>query len=240
MLFDEDEEGEKAFGKVKSGSLRGVSVGYQITKARRIEEDEEFEGTKGPALIAQKWMPYEISLTPIPLDATVGVGRDLTRSLEGIEIEKSTSQQEVNQMEEKEIKLLIKTSITEAITGLKIPNGDDIVTKVKSALAEDARPKLKVNGEEYVDLTSRAGAVSPECKLKVADMVGDGKNADEIKTYILDVATKKVDAKDTHGRQILDDKNKDTKTDGPVGSFKQIEDQAFWDGLSNPSAFTLN
>jgi len=237
MLFDDDDEGEKAFGKVKSGSLRGVSVGYQITRAREIKEEEEFEGIKGPALIAQRWEPYEISLTPIPLDATVGIGRDATRSLEGIEIEQSTKtiKQEVTEMDEKEIKQLIAN----AVVDLKIPSAEDIAESVRASLAEDARPKLMVSPEEYRDLTSRAGAVSPDCKLGVADMVGDGKNADEIKTYILDEATN-PDAKDKQGRTILDDEGKEKKPEGPVVSFKQIEEQEFFDGLSDPSAFALN
>jgi len=91
MRFDEDEESEIAMRKVQSGSLRGVSVGYLIQKVRKVREDEEcdFNGEtiKGPAMIAVRWKPIEFSLTPIPADADVGVGRDLTRSLDGIEIE---------------------------------------------------------------------------------------------------------------------------------------------------------
>lgn len=90
--FDNDEDGERAMQKVLSGSLRGVSVGYRIIKAREVLKDEEYEGIEGPALIALRWMPYEISLTPIPADATVGIGRELTRSLEGIEIIKSSKE----------------------------------------------------------------------------------------------------------------------------------------------------
>ena len=235
MLFDEDDEGDRALGKVKSGSLRGVSVGYQILKARRIEEDEEFEGVKGPALIAQKWMPYEISLTPIPLDSTVGVGRDATRSFEGIEIEQSTKQMEVKEMDKEEIMRLIK----EAVSAIEIPKAVDIASAVRSLLEEDAKPKFKISAEDFGDLMSRAGAVSPDCKLKVADMVGDGKNADEIKDYILDKATK-PDAGDTGGRTPLDDKNKDKDTDGLISSFKQIDDDDFFGGIGNPTAYALN
>lgn len=85
IVFDDDEDGNKAFAKVRSGSLKGVSVGYLINKARRVEEDEEYEGIEGPALIALKWTPYEISLTPIPADASIGVGRQ-QRRLDDVEI----------------------------------------------------------------------------------------------------------------------------------------------------------
>jgi len=90
--FDDTEDGRTARTRVKAKSLRGVSVGYQILKARIVEKDEVYEHPvigriDGPAFIALRWEPIEISLTPVPADGTVGVGRDATRSLDGIEIE---------------------------------------------------------------------------------------------------------------------------------------------------------
>lgn len=90
--FDKDDEGERAMQKVISGSLRGVSVRYLIHKVRRVDEDEEYEmptgqKVRGPGWVALRWEPIENSLTPIPADANVGVGRDFTRSLDGIEFE---------------------------------------------------------------------------------------------------------------------------------------------------------
>jgi len=95
--FDETDEGELAMKRVKSGSLRGVSVGYMVEKFRRLNPDEEFEigggkikggDERNPTYVAVRWIPYEVSLTPIPADATVGVGRDM-RSLDGIEVEEN-------------------------------------------------------------------------------------------------------------------------------------------------------
>ena len=240
--FDEDPDAQLAKSKVKSGSLRGASFAYQIHKVQKVMDGEKWTDPgsgveyKGPIVLATKWMPFEITLTPIPADHTVGPNKnDLTKSLEGIEIEQSTKQTEVKEMEEKEVKQLI----ADAIKGFDIPKTDDIVKAVRAGLVEDAKPKFNVSGEEFKDLTSRAGAISPECKLTVTDMVGDGKKADEIKNYILDEATK-PDAKDKHGRTILDDKNKDNQTDGPISSFKQIEDDDFFGGIGNPTAYALN
>jgi len=90
--FDDDDTGNLAMKKVKSRSLKGVSFGYVITKGRRVLEGEEWTDPdsqktyKGPAIVATRWEPYEITLTPIPADPTVGLGREMTRSLEGIEI----------------------------------------------------------------------------------------------------------------------------------------------------------
>jgi hypothetical protein len=93
VLFDPDEDGQKAKGKVESGSLKGVSVGYMVNKFREVLADETYElptgkNIKGPAMVAIRWTPYEISMTPIPMDINSTVGREMTRSLEGIEIER--------------------------------------------------------------------------------------------------------------------------------------------------------
>ena len=77
--FDSDEESEVIFQKVKSGTLKGVSVGYKIgvieeVMPGKISTDGRFNG---PCDVAREWMPYEISVVSVPADATVGVGREL-------------------------------------------------------------------------------------------------------------------------------------------------------------------
>jgi hypothetical protein len=94
--FDDDDIGNMAFGKVRSKSLRGVSVGYLIDKAVRIFEKDTYivrDGfeIKGPALIATRWTPYEISLTPIPLDPSTTVR---SYSLDNIELEEKAPVQD--------------------------------------------------------------------------------------------------------------------------------------------------
>ena len=75
--FDSDAESEVIFQKVKSGTLKGVSVGYQVevwedVSANNKSSDGRFEG---PCSVAKQWTPYEISIVSIPADPTVGVGR---------------------------------------------------------------------------------------------------------------------------------------------------------------------
>lgn len=77
--FDKDEASEVVFQKVKSGTLKGVSVGYRINvveevKPGAVSTDGRFTG---PCDVARDWMPYEISIVSVPADATVGVGREL-------------------------------------------------------------------------------------------------------------------------------------------------------------------
>lgn len=77
--FDSDEESEVIYQKVKSGTLKGVSIGYRICSTEevavnQVSQDARF---KGPCTIAKRWFPYEISIVSVPADSTVGVGREL-------------------------------------------------------------------------------------------------------------------------------------------------------------------
>ena len=77
--LDNDEDSERIRGKIASGTLRGVSVGYMVdawedVRAGKRSEDGRFEG---PCSVARRWWPYEISIVSVPADATVGVGRVL-------------------------------------------------------------------------------------------------------------------------------------------------------------------
>ena len=75
--FDDDAEADVIYQKVKSGTLKGVSVGYRVSNweevaANKLSSDGRFTG---PCEIAVKWEAYEISIVSVPADPTVGVGR---------------------------------------------------------------------------------------------------------------------------------------------------------------------
>ncbi len=79
VQFDEDEESDKIYQKVKSGTLKGVSVGYMVNVWEDVAEgvtstDGRFTG---PCSVATRWTPYELSIVSIPADTTVGVGRSM-------------------------------------------------------------------------------------------------------------------------------------------------------------------
>ena len=77
ITFDDDEEAERILAKVRSGSLRGVSVGYGVSKWEEISSGEKADGIAGPAKIARRWQPFEISIVTVPADPSVGVGRSM-------------------------------------------------------------------------------------------------------------------------------------------------------------------
>lgn len=79
VQFDEDEESDKIYQKVKNGTLKGVSVGYTVDVWENIaagaaSTDGRFQG---PCELATHWTPYELSIVSLPADTTVGVGRSL-------------------------------------------------------------------------------------------------------------------------------------------------------------------
>lgn len=77
--FDTDKDAEKIYQKVKSGTLKGVSVGYKVDVWEEVLPNKQSSDGRftGPCSIAKKWWPFEISIVSVPADATVGVGREM-------------------------------------------------------------------------------------------------------------------------------------------------------------------
>ena len=82
--FDSDEASEVIYQKVKGGTLKGVSVGYLVDDWEEVMPNKQSADGRftGPADIARKWTPYEISIVSVPADPTVGVGRELEEETE--------------------------------------------------------------------------------------------------------------------------------------------------------------
>ena len=82
--FDSDEDADLIYQKVKSGTLKTTSEGYQIDSWEEVKPTKQAAdgGFTGPADIARKWTPYEISIVSVPADPTVGVGRELEEETE--------------------------------------------------------------------------------------------------------------------------------------------------------------
>lgn len=76
VTFDDDADAEIIYQKVKSGTLKGVSVRYSVDSWEEVIAGKaSADGFTGPCDIARKWTPLEISIVSVPADATVGVGR---------------------------------------------------------------------------------------------------------------------------------------------------------------------
>lgn len=91
IIFDDDDESEKIYQKVRSGTLKGVSVGYSVdaweeVRVGGVSSNGRFSG---PCEVAVKWSPYEVSIVSVPADDSVGVDRTLQDAPEFGEEERS-------------------------------------------------------------------------------------------------------------------------------------------------------
>lgn len=229
IVFDDDELSQQVWSKVQSGSLKGTSIGYAIQAFKELQKDETWRGYEGPAYVATKWAIHEVTLTPIPADSTVGIGRAMSRSLDGIEIdcEKQNIQGD-SKMTDEELKKFITETVGASMAAFR------------AQLEEDARPKLRVSIEQAKDLAARASAVSPECELQASRMVFDGKTEPEILRFITDEHTKKTDARN-HGTNSPDGTGLPAKSDPSNGkrSMKDISVDLFARSISNPAAVSI-
>ena len=151
IVFDDDSESERIWKKVQSGSLRGVSVGYQIESYRYLREKEKWKSPegrefKGPVYIAERWKPLEFSLTPIPADGSVGVNRS-----------ENTTERSEAEMPPKIRKRLEQLGLS--------PQATD----------EEAQAFLDSHAEEYARLVSGAGSPTGD-----AGDRGDTNDGDEV------------------------------------------------------------
>ena len=68
VRFGESARAQEIFRDIQTGIRKHVSVGYMV---HRMEEDADRRGV----FYVKDWEPIEVSIVPIPADATVGVGR---------------------------------------------------------------------------------------------------------------------------------------------------------------------
>ena len=142
----------EAYQEVKEGLLRGVSVGYQVEEWMRLRENEKWNGFEGPAWIATRWSAFEISLTPVPADPSVGVGR--AKNMKKEEDEMSEIQQNQKTIEElknkailaerqriKEIRELCRTFEIDELADELIEKGTSIDEARKVVLEKLAQKK---------------------------------------------------------------------------------------------------
>lgn len=73
LRFGRSARADEIFQDVVDGIRKHVSVGYRVLDAVLTEQSED-----GPDVYTvTSWLPYEISMVPVPADTTVGVGRSL-------------------------------------------------------------------------------------------------------------------------------------------------------------------
>jgi len=152
---------QEAKTEVLAGLLRGVSVGYSVNERKILGDKDEWRGFRGPAHIVTKWRVHEISLTPIPADATVGVGRT---------VEDAPEQRREDAMKDKEKVQNVEPQVE--VTNGPPPNRDDRDAEVE-------QERVRVAG--ILELATRHGFVEQAGK-----WVADGLSVDQVRAAILD------------------------------------------------------
>lgn len=96
--FDTDERSEIIYQKVRNGTLKGVSVGYRIDSLEEVQAGKTSADGRftGPAEIARRWWPFEISIVSVPADGTVGVGREAETTGQPVPLEVLECQLQIN------------------------------------------------------------------------------------------------------------------------------------------------
>src|SRR5699024_12103126 len=74
VSFDSDEKSDLIYQKVRSGSLKGISVGYTVSAYEEVRSGKTSSNGRftGPCYVAVRWEPLEISFEPVPADGDVG------------------------------------------------------------------------------------------------------------------------------------------------------------------------
>ena len=164
IQFDEDEESERVYQKVRSGTLKGVSVGYAVdvweeVKAGATSTNGRFTG---PWEVATRWTPYELSIVSVPADATVGVGRSFTENGDGT-------------MDEKE------KDIVEREQAPAVP----LPTTTESSVAPDAEAMRREAVAEERQRVREIGTMCRQFGVDDAKFIADGMSVEGVRAAIL-------------------------------------------------------
>lgn len=89
-----DDEGRRTVGKIATGLLRNVSIGFNVRKWNKTDSTDRKDGGKLPLFRAVDWEPVEASIVPIGFDDSAK-----TRSLAG---DAGITQTEEHRMNEQE------------------------------------------------------------------------------------------------------------------------------------------
>lgn len=201
LVFDDDEEADKIFKKVKKDILRGVSFGYSVecweeVKAGATSSNGRFTG---PAYVATKWTPLEVSIVSVPADSEVGVNRDCSSSFSP-ESETQINKIVYNQNSEREIDMDLKNLCREL--GLNYEDltekgfAEDAIRSMCESIQKKADEAKKQNeNEKSAEIAQareaemkRATEIVSMCRdfeIDSAPYIKEGKSVDAVREIIL-------------------------------------------------------
>ena len=186
--FDEDYESYKIMDKVKSGSIKGVSFGYIINDFELRKEN------KVEKLLATKWTPYEITITPIPLDENVGIGRSLEGGTEEMEEKEEIRSEEGKNKEDskEESKKENDNNASEEEVDKKEDDESEKDGKKSSKECEKNKRELDIEMTMAKNEKQRCLEITKLCRSfnianeRVEEFIEGDKTLDEVRAILLD------------------------------------------------------
>ena len=242
--YDETDEGETALIRTKNNSLRGISVRYLVREYKELAPGEEYQlATKTvkrkdkPIMIATRWEIVDISSTPVPFDSSVGIGRELTRSLDGIKIERSNfhGMEDINMNRHKP--LIGDPDLRERLNVYykvaKLLGGNELQSRVVDAGLYSGK-----DGTDSIDETAMARVLNDRL-FEIESTAKDHKSLDGRNLTFADISDEDFVRSLTNPLLIapsMPKKVKHQKKDrARVISFEGVDDKDFYRGLSNPA-----
>ena len=141
-------------------------------------------------------------------------------------------------MNEEQIRELVRSILSQAIDGLKQEFQD-----FKRELADAGKPKMRVAEDIGLNLLGRAGAISPDLKGQVADLILAGKTEREIADTIMAAVPSGTDAGDNAGSQTdggLDKSGQDKSQTARITDLKQVDDDSLFRSICDPALLAFN
>lgn len=165
LKFSRSASGQEVARDVQDGIRQEISIGYRPQKMVRQKSDSAL-----PLYRTTQWMPYEVTLTAIPADASVGVGRSAERAAFSVTME--DPDQSAPPAEER--------IMAQETTPAPAPE------PVRANVHDDSAVRREM--AEINDLC--AAAEQPVGR--AAQFIRDGKSVNEVKGILFDEAVKKA------------------------------------------------
>ena len=166
----------EVFNDVKSGILRGVSVGYSVNKTQ--EESDTAYRVVG-------WQPMEVSITPLAADPSVGVGRSKEVKEENKKEVTMSNKQESSNMRAQRINDDVAAAPVASQTQQTLPKEKMTDTPDLSVVRSEERKKAQQEERSRITNISALGA-QHGCEDLATTLVESGASIDEARAAVLE------------------------------------------------------
>lgn len=194
VKFSDSNFAQQILNDVKAGIRRNTSIGYEILDYQMLA------GTP-PIMIAKKWIPYEVSIAPIPADPTVGYNRSLeNKEDEDMEEEKDKKEEQVEENEETSKKSCEETS--EETTEANDKTKAEETVEEKACGEDDDEDEEKKKAADIEEIRSLGELM--DCKELAEQFIKENKNYTAFKEAVREYKNNKLNVKKKDIKEMAD------------------------------------